>query len=159
MHRSNVINVLSSIKVYPLTFFPHYIHPNNTLFLNGIDDSHPDNDDDYVGGGGDEETFIPTLGIRSTYPIKLKLPTDINSIVQHNIVLKLVQQKNDFINDMEKLIGNYKRASQYHHTEFTFYDLFIEIDLMKMGFLRISTQRLQHRKNPKITYTVCISIV
>lgn len=103
MYRSNVVNVLSSIKVYPSTFFPHYLHPNTTLFLNGTDDA----DDD-----GEEETFTPTFGIRSTYPIKLPLPTDINSIVQQNIVLRLVQQKNDFINDAEKLIGNHKRSSQ-----------------------------------------------
>lgn len=109
-YRSNVVNVLSSIKVYPLTYFPHYLHPNNTLFLNGNND---DNDDFDGGGDGEEEAFVPTLGIRSTYPVKLQMPTDINSIVQQNIVLKLVQQKNDYLNDIEKLIGNYKRASQY----------------------------------------------
>lgn len=118
MHRSNVVNVLSSIKVYPLTVFPHYLHPNNTLFLNGNDD----NNDDY--DGTEEGAFVPTLGIRSTYPVKLQLPTDINSIVQRNIVLKLVQQKNDYINDIERLIGNYKRASQYQFAPITFDILF-----------------------------------
>lgn len=112
MNRSNVVNILSSIKVYPLTYFPHYLHPNNTLFLNG----NPDDYDDNCGGGdGDaeeEENFPPTLGVRSTYPIRLQLPTDINSMVEQNIVLKLVQQKNDYMNDVEKQIGNYKRASE-----------------------------------------------
>lgn len=114
MHRANVVNVLSSIKVYPLTYFPHYLHPNNTLFLNG-NDNDDDDDENY---GGEDEKFLPTLGVRSTYPIRLQLPTDVNAMVQQNIVLKLVQQKNDYINDVEKLIGNYKRASKCSSTLF-----------------------------------------
>lgn len=88
-----------------MTYFPHYLHPNNTLFLNDRVDN--EDDEDY-----EEEKFLPTLGVRSTYPLRLQLPTDINSTVQQNIVLKLVQQKNDYINDVDKLIGNYKRASK-----------------------------------------------
>lgn len=79
--------------------------------MNGNDDGC-DDDEDYDGFGGEDEKFLPTLGVRSTYPIRLQLPTDINATVQQNIVLKLVQQKNDYINDVEKLIGNYKRASK-----------------------------------------------
>lgn len=90
-----------------MTYFPHYLHPNNTLFLNGNEDDHGDDDMDF-----EDEKFLPTLGVRSTYPIRLKLPTDINATVQQNIVLKLVQQKNDYINDVEKLVGNYKRSSK-----------------------------------------------
>lgn len=112
MNRSNVVNVLSSIKVYPLTYFPHYMHPNNTLFLNGNEDERGDDEEDF----GEDEKFLPTLGVRSTYPIRLKLPTDINATVQQNIVLKLVQQKNDYLNDVEKLIGNYKRSSECCHS-------------------------------------------
>lgn len=77
--------------------------------MNGNDDGHGDDEDDY---DVEDEKFLPTLGVRSTYPIRLRLPTDINATVQQNIVLKLVQQKNDYINDVEKLIGNYKRASK-----------------------------------------------
>lgn len=96
--RANVVNLLSSLKVYSLQTFPHNLHPNNTLFLNA------DNDDD--------EMYNPSLGVQSTYPRKMDLPTEINTTVEENIVLKLVQQKNDYINEVNKLTGNYKRSRE-----------------------------------------------
>ncbi|XP_055315408.1 uncharacterized protein LOC129575597 [Sitodiplosis mosellana] len=96
--RSNVVNILSSLKVYSLQYFPHNLHPNNTLFLNGKDEHAAD------------ETINPSLGVQATYPLKLDLATDINLTVENNIVLKLVYQKNDYINDVAKLTGNYKRS-------------------------------------------------
>ncbi|XP_031618550.1 uncharacterized protein LOC116337797 [Contarinia nasturtii] len=99
--RANVVNTLSSLKVYPLQYFPHYLHPNNTLFLNG-------NDDDT-----EEEKFNPSLGIQATYPLQLNLSTDINTVVDENIVLKLVHQKNNYINDVAKLTSNYKRSKSH----------------------------------------------
>lgn len=87
--------------MYSLQYFPHNLHPNNTLFLKGKYEDV------------DEEIFNPSLGVQATYPVKLDLPTDINSIVEENIVLKLIQQKNDYINNVAKLTGNYKRSSGY----------------------------------------------
>lgn len=94
----NVVNTLSSVKVYSLQYFPHYLHPNNTLFLkeDGEDEDGPTE---------------PSLGLQATFPVKLQISTDINSVVEENIALKLVQQKNDYINGVAKLTGNYKRSS------------------------------------------------
>lgn len=97
--RINVLNLLSSVKVYSLNFFPHAVHPNNALFINGTED--------------DEDVFNPTLDVQTTYPLPLSLPaTDVNSTVENNIVLKLVQQKSQYISDVAKLSGNCRRASK-----------------------------------------------
>lgn len=93
------MNSLSSLKVYTLQYHPHYVHSNNTLFLKDTFDV-------------DDEPFTHSQGVRSTYPIRLELPTDINSVVEENIVLKLVHQKNDHLNRIVKLTGNYSRASK-----------------------------------------------
>lgn len=94
-----MVNALSSLKVYSLTYAPHYLHPNNTLFLNGNE-----NDED-------EDLFTASMGVQSTYPVKLDLLTDINVIVDENIVTKLVQQKTNYINDVTRMTANYKRSS------------------------------------------------
>lgn len=86
---------LSSLKVYALTNFPHFLHPNTALILTDQDD---------------EETYTPALGIRTTYP--LQLATNLNSIVEENIVLRLVEQKNKYLHDVEKFTGNYCRSSK-----------------------------------------------
>lgn len=91
------MNSLSSLKVYTLTTFPHFLHPNNALVLNENVD--------------EEETYTPSLGIRATYP--LQLATDLNAKVEDNIVLKLVEQKNQYLHDVDKLTGNYKRSCRY----------------------------------------------
>lgn len=147
-----MVNVLSSLKVYPLTYFPHYLHPNNTLFLNGNEDDCGDDDDG--AAGGEDEKFLPTLGVRSTYPIRLQLPTDVNAMVQQNIVLKLVQQKHDYLNDVEKLIGNYKRLSKCCYRILVLFHLNEEKDKM-FEFPHLFPQRV-HQQNPKTTPTVCI---
>lgn len=105
MRRTNAVTILSSLKVYSLTNFPHYLHPNNTLILNGND------------RGEDDELFTPSLGVQSSYPVKFHLPTDVNSTVEQNIVLKLVQQKNQYLNDITKITGNYKRSSKTRSNE------------------------------------------
>lgn len=58
----------------------------------------------------DEELFTPSLGVQSSYPVKFHLPTDVNATVEQNIVVKLVQQKNQYLNDITKLTSNYKRS-------------------------------------------------
>lgn len=95
---SNVVNSLSSHKVYTLTNFPHFLHPNTALILNEQDD--------------EDETYTPALGIRATYPIQVA--TNVNAIVQENIVLRLVEQKNKYLNEIEKVTGNYKRSSRLY---------------------------------------------
>lgn len=90
------------MKVYPLTYFPHYLHPNNTLFING-------------NGRDEDELFTPSLGIQATFPVQLQLPNDINTVVEENIVLKLVHQKHNYINEATKLTANYKRSSKCLH--------------------------------------------
>lgn len=90
------------MKVNSLTNFPHHLHPQNTLFLNGND-----NDDE------EEDKFSPLLGVKSTYPQKLHMPTNVNEMVEENIVIKLVKQKQNYINKVTKLTANYKRASKF----------------------------------------------
>lgn len=90
--------------MYSLAHYPHYLHPNNTLFLSGRRNDNNDDDDD-------TELFTPSMGVRSAYPMQLHLPTSINAKVEQNIVLKLVHQKQDYINNVAKSTNNYKRTS------------------------------------------------
>lgn len=91
------MNVLSSLKVYTLSSFPHFLHPNNALVLNE--------------NGNEEETYTPSLGIRASYP--LQLATNINTKVEDNIVVRLVEQKNQYLIDVDKITGNYKRSCKH----------------------------------------------
>lgn len=88
------MNSLSSLRVYTLTTFPHFLHPNNALVLNENAD--------------EDETYTPSLGIRATYP--LQLATNINTNVEDNIVLRLVERKNQYLSDVDKVTENYKRS-------------------------------------------------
>lgn len=133
--RTNIANCLSSLKVYQLTYFPHYLHPNNTLFLNDIEQE-------------DDEMIYPSIGIQATYPVQLRLPTDINTVVEENIVLKLVQQKNNYLNEVVKLTANYKRSSKFLNVSFP-YDV-------KMHFCLLFFKRRVDQRIPKRTYTAYI---
>lgn len=93
-YKINVVNALSALKVYHLSFSPHFLHPNNSLYLSGQDD----------------ELFRPSTGVQSTYPQVLAAVTNINEIVEDNIVLRLVQEKNRYISDAAKIAGNWNRA-------------------------------------------------
>lgn len=95
-----MVNNLSSLKVYSLTKSPHSLHPNNPLTLSG-------NENDQ-----ENDILSPSLHINATYPQQLQLPTDLNSCIEENIVMSLVQQKNQYINDIAKLTANYNRTSK-----------------------------------------------
>lgn len=101
-YKTNVVNALSAIKVYQLSYYPHYTHPNNTLYLNSC--------------GDDEFTITPP--ICATHPLPLPLANDLNAHVEQNIALKLVQQKNQYIGDVGRISTYFKRDSMcdcFHH--------------------------------------------
>lgn len=98
-YKSNVVNVLANVKVYQLSYYPHYTHPNNTLYLNSIDD---------------EEEFTITPAIFATHPLPLPLANDVNVTVEQNVALKLVQQKNQYLADVGRISTYFKRNSECH---------------------------------------------
>lgn len=95
VYKTNVVNILSDIKVYQLSYYPHYTHPNNTLYLNSC--------------GDDEFTITPA--ICATHPLPLPLTNDVNATVEQNIALKLVQQKNQYLADVGRISTYFKRNS------------------------------------------------
>lgn len=96
-YKTNVVNTLSGIKVYQLSYYPHFTHPNNTLYLNSC--------------GDDEFTITPP--ICATHPLPLPLaPNDVNATIEQNIALKLVQQKNQYLADVSRISTYFKRNSK-----------------------------------------------
>lgn len=114
--KQHVVNTLSNLRVYQLNTFPHHIHPNNTLYIKNASD----------------DDFVPSLRLRSMAPFPLHLVTDVNEFVQHNIVLKLVQQKNQYITDIAKLTGNFKRSHSKHFCN----SIFVQTTISNQNFLR-----------------------
>lgn len=94
VYKVNVVNALASIKVYQLSYYPHSTHPNNTLYLSGC---------------GDDE-FTKTPAICATHPLPLPVANDTNAIVEHNIALKLVQQKNQYLADVSRISTYYNKG-------------------------------------------------
>lgn len=92
-HKANVVNLLANVKVYQLSFFPHHVHPNNELVQNR---NFSDDDTD-------------RSRIYSTYPIPLI--TQINSTIEDNVALKLVEQKCQHIYDVNKASTCFVKAN------------------------------------------------
>lgn len=99
VYKTNVVNALSAIKVYQLSYYPHFTHPNNTLYLNSC--------------GDDEFTITPPICV--THPLPLPLANDVNVTVEQNIALKLVQQKNQYLADVSRISTYFKRNSMRDH--------------------------------------------
>lgn len=93
VYKTYVLNALSAVKVYQLSYYPHYTHPNNTLFMNSC--------------GDDEFTITPAICV--THPLPLPLAEDVNGTIEQNIALKLVQQKNQYLADVSRISTYFKR--------------------------------------------------
>lgn len=100
-----MLNCLSQLKVYTLTYTSHYLHPNNVLTLDAEHTADNEND---------EPTEI-SLDIRASYPYELQLPDEVadrDVPVKENIVMDLVQKKHRYLSEVNKVTANYHRTSQ-----------------------------------------------
>lgn len=107
--RVNALNCLSQLKAYSLAYSAHFLHPSNALTLesNGASDESTDD--------ANNESAEVSLDVRASYPHRLQIPDEVpdrDVAVQQNIVMELVEKKNQYLSEVNKVSANYHRASE-----------------------------------------------